>query len=340
MLKIALVGFGNVGKSFTKVLINRAAELTRLGLEPCVVGVIASRGGLINDKCISSRMLMELVNKGLYNAFNFRVIDLMDLIKLKPDIAVVSIPPSYRTGEPNLTIYRLLMSEGTSVITADKTGLALAYWELINESKARGVFLGFTATVMAGTPVIQLIKGLRGRVVENIQGVLNATSNYVLTLVENGLTMSEAIKRAIEDKIAEPDPSIDLGGLDAAAKATILANVLGLNVSLRNVNVQSLMNLNDDYVKESTRRGVRIKQVASIDLPNRVISVKPMEVPVNSVLGSITGNYNALIIRLNDGREITVIGPTGPAEATAEVMFSDLLEYTDLLLTMGKRIKG
>ncbi|ABW01567.1 homoserine dehydrogenase [Caldivirga maquilingensis] len=340
MIKIALIGFGNVGKSFARVLINRATELTKLGLEPCVIGVLASRGGLINDNCIGGGTLMDLVNKGLYNAPGFKAVNLRDLIKLKPDIAVVSIPPSYRTGEPNLTIYRLLISEGVSVITADKTGLALAYWELINESRARGVFLGFTATVMAGTPVIQLIKGLRGRVVESIEGVLNATSNYVLTLVENGLTMSEAVKKAIEEKIAEPDPAIDLGGLDAAAKATILANVLGLNVSLRDVNVQSLMSLKDDYIKECARRGVRVKQVASISLTSRVLSVKPMEVPTGSVLGSITGNYNALVIRLNDGKEITVIGPTGPAEATAEVMFSDLLEYADLLLTMGKRIKG
>ena len=340
MLKIILVGFGNVGKSFAKVLINKANELSKLGLEPCVVGVLASRGGLISNECISGSRLLNLINKGIYSEPDLKPIDLGDLIKLKPDIAVVSIPPSYRTGEPNLMMYRSLISDGISVVTADKTGLALAYWELINESRARGVFLGFTATVMAGTPVIQLIKGLRGRVVKSIEGVLNATSNYVLTLVENGLTMSEAVKKAIEEKIAEPDPAIDLGGLDAAAKATILANLLGLNVSLRDVNVQSLMNLKDDYVRESTRRGVRIKQVASIDLASGIISVKPMEVPINSVFGSITGNYNALVIKLGDGKEITTIGPTGPAEATAEVMFSDLLEYAELLLIMGKRIKG
>ncbi|MGC8570189.1 MAG: homoserine dehydrogenase [Caldivirga sp.] len=340
MVKIALIGFGNVGKSFTRILVNRVTELNKLGLEPCVIGILASRGGLINDECIGSRALIDLTNKGLYSAPNFKTIELRDLINLKPDVAVVSIPPSYHTGEPNLTIYRLLISEGISVITADKTGLALAYGELINESRNKGVYLGFTATVMAGTPVIQLLKGLRGRIVKNIEGVLNATSNYVLTLVENGLTMSEAVKRAIEEKIAEPDPAIDLGGLDAAAKATILANVMGINASLRDVDVQSMLNLKDDYIKESARKGIRVKQVASVDLTRRLISVKPMEVPAGSVIGSITGNYNALIIRLNDGKEITVIGPTGPAEATAEVMFSDLLEYADSCLTMGKRIKG
>jgi Homoserine dehydrogenase len=148
--------------------------------------------------------------------------------------------------------------------------------------------------------------------------------------------MIDAVKRAVEEKIAEPDPSIDLGGLDAAAKAVIMANTVGLPVSLRNVEVQSLLNLNEAYIRDAVRRGVRVKQVASIDLAKGRVSVKPMEVPAGGVLGSVSGNYNTLIIRLRDGNEITLIGPTGPAGATAEVMFSDLLEYVELRLMMGK----
>lgn len=336
-LRIALVGFGNVGKALAKALVVKANRLTRLGYEPCVIGILASRGGLVEENCLSGNQLLELINRGLYASPGIKDIKLSELISYNPDVAMVTIPPSYRSGEPNLSIYRELIRGGVSVIMADKTGLALAYQELTEEARARGVFLGFTATVMAGTPALPLLRGLRGRDVERIYGVLNATSNYVLTLVEGGLTISEAVKRAIEEKIAEPDPSIDLGGLDASAKATIIANVVGLAARLGDVKVESLLNLNEDYIRGAVNRGLRIKQVASVDLVNGVISVKPMEVPADSVLGSLSGNYNALIIKLSGGKEITLIGPTGPAEATAEVMLSDLLDYAEFKLTMGKR---
>jgi len=336
MLRIALIGLGNVGKAFVKVLLAKAGELAKLGYEPCVVGALASRGGVVGDGCLSNKLLAELADKGLYGATEVRSIELGDLISLNPDVAVVAIPPSYRTGEPNLSMYRELVRNRVSVVTADKTGLALAYQELVGEARARGVYLGFTATVMAGTPALPLLRGLRGRSIDSITGVLNATSNYVLTLVEGGLPMIDAVKRAVEEKIAEPDPSIDLGGLDAAAKAVIMANTVGLPVSLRNVEVQSLLNLNEAYIRDAVRRGVRVKQVASIDLAKGRVSVKPMEVLASGVLGSVSGNYNALIIRLKNGNEITLIGPTGPAGATAEVMFSDLLEYVELRLMMGK----
>lgn len=326
---LILIGFGNVGRELSKILVRRAGALgSELGAALKVMGVITSRGYIALGQDWEKELL-ELVLR--YESGDRSFIrgstDISEAIDLMlPDIALITIPPSYGTGEPNLTIYRILLRRGVSIITADKTGLALRYSELVGEARRKGIYIGYRATVMAGTPAIDVMRGLAGREIKRVRGVLNATTNYILSLVEKGLSFSEAISRAVEEKLAEPDPSIDIAGLDPSAKLAILANEAGIGISIGDVRRTPLTMIPEDEIRRSARSGGRVKYIATANIGERVFSVSPEILDPGDPLSHVSGNYNGLSIDI-EGERIILAGPTGPAWRAACAMFTDLIEY-------------
>jgi homoserine dehydrogenase len=158
---------------------------------------------------------------------------------------------------------------------------------------------------------------------------LNATSNYILSLVENGLGYKEAIERAIKEKLAEPDPRIDVEGMDAAAKLAILANEAGLGTSLNEIGRKPLTEISEDDVRKARREGGAVKYIANADIRRRELRVSPEILGPGDPLAHVTKNYNGLAIDLEEDR-ITLIGPAGPAWRTANVMITDLIEYISI----------
>lgn len=336
---VVLIGFGNVGRELSKILASKAEMLrNEMGVDVEVRGISVSRGHAILQGDWR-RELMDLVSR--YEAGDKRFLresggplDLLDL--LSPDLAFVAIPPSYSTGEPNLSIYRGLLRRGVAVITADKTGLALRYSELVEEARRRGVYIGYRATVMAGTPAIDVIRGLMGRGIKRIRGILNATTNYILSLVEKGLSFSEAISRAVVEKLAEPDPNVDIMGLDPSAKLSILANEAGFRISVNDIKRISLTSVSEDDVRSAMRSGRRVKYVATANIEEKVFTVSPEILEPGDPLSGVSGNYNGLVIDI-EGEKITLIGPTGPAWRAASVMYTDFLDYLRRIQAISHR---
>jgi homoserine dehydrogenase len=326
-IKTALLGFGNVGRELARVISRKADDIARCtGYAPTLTFIATSRGYAKldedwRDKAIEYASRYESGDRGFLRPLEdlWRIID-----ETLPEVAFIAIPPSYDTGEPNLSIYRGLIDRGVSFITADKTGLALRYSEIVSSANKKGIYIGYRATVMAGTPAIDAIRGIRGRDILTIRGILNATSNYILSLVEKGLGYREAIERAVEEKLAEPDPRIDIEGLDAAAKLAILANEAGLNVSLNEVRRKPLAEIPEDSVRRAHREGNAVKYIAHADMLKRELRVSPEIISASDFLATVSGNYNCLTIEL-EGDKITLIGPAGPAWRTANVMVTDLL---------------
>ena len=267
-MRVSLIGFGNVGRDFAKLLLKK-------GVNACVVAIMASRGGVVRRDCIRASDLNRYVENGIYGESGDVGLD--DIINAGIDAAIISIPPNYDSGEPNLSIYRKLLSSGISVVTSDKTGLALDFAGLTAAAGKGGANIEYRATVMAGTPAIDLVRGLQGREVNSIKATLNATTNFVLTKIEEGLSRKDAIELAIREKLAEPDPRIDLDGWDAGAKLVILANQLGLGATLRDVKL-SRFDVDDERIRLAIKAGRRIKQVAIADMDSREMAVTLMEV--------------------------------------------------------------
>ncbi len=321
-VKTVFIGFGNVGRHLV-------IEVFKSSLPIRVCGALSSRGGVIVSDDESLHALVKLAEKGLkldsHQGFRegLSLDELLD--KTEPELAFVTIPPSYDAGEPNLSIYRRLLQRGVSIITSDKTGLAMNYGGLVGEAMRKGLFLGYRATVAAGTPAIDFVRGLRGRRVEVLRGVLNSTTNYILTLVEKGMGYEQAIKKAVEEKVAEPDPRIDVEGLDAAAKISILSSELGYTTSIRDVDRIPLTSMGEEDVRESMKRGLRVRYVAETRPAGRP-RVYPAVLGEDDPLYRVVGMRNA-ISAIVEEEQITVEGPAGPAWRTAKTMITDLIDY-------------
>lgn len=329
---VVLIGFGNVGRELSKILAGKAEILkTRANAEIEVRGIAVSRGYVVLGQGWRKEILgfvsrYEAGDRGfLREAGN--PLELVDLVS--PDLAFIAIPPSYVTGEPNLTIYRGLLQRGVGFITADKTGLALRYSELVSGARRRGIYVGYRATVMAGTPAIDVIRGLAGREIRMIKGILNATTNYILSLVEKGVGFDEAISRAVAEKLAEPEPSIDIMGLDPSAKLAILVNEAGINVSVNDIRRIPLTSISEDEIRKASRSGKRVKYTAIANIEEKVFSTHPEILEPEDPLSKVSGNYNGLLVEV-EGERISLIGPAGPAWRAASAMITDLIEYLTL----------
>ncbi len=323
-----LIGFGNVGKELAKILLRQGEDL---GIE--LAAISASRGSVLVEGPADRVNLHKIIEAGekldKHPMFREGLNPIEAVDSVGADLAFIAIPPSYESGEPNNTLYRSLVEMETSIVTADKTVLALDYKGFMDYAKKHRVFIGYRATVMAGTPALDAARGLRLRPVERIQAVLNATTNYILSLVEKGLSYEEAVARAIEYKLAEPDPTVDTHGYDAAAKLAILSSTLGYSLRLPEIERIPLETISEEEVRKALRGGKRVKHVAIADYERKEYVVKPVVLDTGDPLAQAEGEGNVAVFEL-EGSRIVLSGPAGPAWRTARVMITDALEYLEL----------
>ncbi len=321
-MRAAIIGFGNVGREVIK-----QAKKMGAGIE--FVAALSSRGGVIVRRPRDAAALERLAEegRGLGNHPSFTPgLGLRELVEeAGPDIAFIAIPPSYGTGEPNTRMYSELATMGVSVVTADKTALALDFWGTLNEFARRGLRIGYRATVAAGVPVTDVAWALRWRGVESFEAILNATTNYIISLVAQGLSFGEAVERAIRDGYAEPDPTVDTHGWDPAAKVAIIASILeGRSVSVKDVVREPLREGLEEMVRKAAGEGKVIRYVATYTRGEGIL-VRPASLPRDNVLAAVKGTENAVVFRL-EGGEVAITGPAGPAWRTARVMVGDALD--------------
>ena len=233
-VSVHILGFGKVGRELVKLVLR---EGKNRGL--ILAAVSDSRGTLIAEGPADKALLLRLAEEGRklseHPSYVAGLVAPESVEAIGPGIVFSAIPPSYTTGEPNLSIYRAILEDGINLVTADKTPLALDYERFLGLARANDVMIGYRATVAAGTPVIDVAKALRLRGVSSVEAVLNSTTTYVLDLVASGMSLGEAIEKSIRDGFAEPDPRIDLDGWDAAAKLAIILGELGRPTGLRGI---------------------------------------------------------------------------------------------------------
>ncbi len=322
---LILVGFGKVGRELARLLLRG-----EVGLPLRITGVASSRGAVIVGGPGDLVYLLRLAERGepldSHPSFREGISAVEAGVLANAHVAAVTLPPNYATGEPNKSIVYGLMEEGISIVTADKTVAALDYRGLVGKAEEKNLYLGLRATVAAGTPAVDAARGLRLRGVRRIRAVLNATTNYILGLVLEGLSYREAIAQAREAGLAEPDPTVDTHGWDPAAKLVILSNVLGKPAELGDVVREPLDSVPEDLVREEASRGRRVKYVAEADYEKGTMVVEPRILDPGDPLAQAEGEENVIVFDVED-RSILLRGPAGPAWRTARVLLTDLEDY-------------
>lgn len=333
--RIVLVGFGNVGQGVARVLRDRGEDLARLyGMRAEIVAVSDPlRGNLYDPEGLSPGELLEAIEEdGDLGRVMARTPGSDAMYTIAASNADVVVELSYTdlvTGEPALSHIRRALEHGRHVVTTNKGPVALRYEELSRLASERGLTLGVEGTVMSGTPVLRLGgEMLAAAGIRRVEGILNGTTNYILSRMEAGEGYEEALRDAQERGYAEADPTGDVEGFDAAAKVVILANLLmGEALSLDEVRREGITDLDVEDVVAAPKGGHRWKLLGKVERDGErvVASVGPTRVPLEHPLASVGGATNALTFATDLLGDVTLIGPGAGREETAYAVVGDLL---------------
>ncbi len=327
-LRLGLAGFGNVGRTFAEMLMERRQLFAeRYGAEPVLVFIADSRGYLGAPEGLPWSLVEKALRAPRGGVSSLEggkpggtVLDA--LRELGVDVLVDAAPSRYQDPVA-AEWWAEALGSGAAVVAADKAPLATGCTRFLQGGWARRVF--YKATVMAGTPLIDMLRyGMAAREVRRVTGVLNGTTNYVLGLAEEGLSLGEAVKRAQERGYAEPDPSADLEGLDLAAKAAIISCTLGAPITVWDVERRHRVDEEAfRRAREAVARGRRLKYVATVE-PGRGARVELIEVDPGSILYHATGVLNAAVVEPVEAEPVSLLGPGAGPRATAASMLADL----------------
>jgi homoserine dehydrogenase len=235
---------------------------------------------------------------------------------------------NWRTGQPATEYLKAALNHGAHAISANKGPIVHAYAELCELARARGRKFLFESTVMDGTPIFSLFRqGLPAVELRGFRGLLNSTSNVVLTQMENGLSFDEAVKEAQRIGVAETDPSDDLDAWDPAVKIAALANVLmGVPLKLEEIERVGVRTLSPEAVRAARTAGRPYKLICRAERQGArvVASVRPEQLPLTDPLASMAGTTSCLHFD-TDVFGLTVIEHKPGVVATAYGLLADFI---------------
>ncbi|RME69545.1 MAG: homoserine dehydrogenase, partial [Chloroflexi bacterium] len=336
--KLAFIGFGTVGQGLAEILRDKGDFLRRsLGFEAQVVAVSDMLKGAVYhpDGLDVAALLQAVQTTGKLDAYPDtpglqRGWDSFKTIRDTNADTIVEVSyTDIKTGQPAIDHCRAAFESGKNVVMSNKGPVALAYKELSALAEANGVRWGFEGTVMSGTPAIRMpLTSLAGNDIREVRGILNGTTNYILTKMEEGLTYEAALKQAQELGYAEADPTADVEGYDALGKVVILANVV-MNAPLTKDQVacRGISHLTPADIAQAKAEGKRWKLIGRVKKEgDRVVaSVGPEMVPLTDPLAGIMGATNAITYECDLAGPITLVGAGAGRTETGFSLLIDLI---------------
>lgn len=334
-MRIIVIGFGVVGQSFAKLLVSRAADLySQYGVKPRIVACADNSGSAISPQGLDLGRLLDakktLGTVGAYQKNNTKFSPIQIIENVEADVVIECTPTNLVDGEPGINHIISAMRTGKNVISVNKGPLALAFPSLIELANYNGIIFRFSGTVGGGTPILEFAKRcLKGDRIVSFQGILNGTTNYVLSKMEEGLTYNNALQDAKDRGYAEANPSLDTEAFDAAAKLTIMANwIMDRKVTLKDIKRIGISRVTVSDVKRALEHGNAIKLIAFCS--NKRLDVEPTEVSKKDPI-CVNGTLNAVTFSSEHSGQQTIIGRGAGGIETASAMLRDLIEIRDII---------
>lgn len=334
-IRLALIGFGNVGKGFTQILIDKGdwyAEKFQVRFRIVAINDLL-HGSAYNPDGLDLAAVLRFVAKGgnlsdLPGWGNHW--DALDTIARCNADAVVEISyTNLKTGQPAISHLVAALEHGKHAVTSNKGPVALKYRELSTLAQSRNLQIGVEGTVMSGTPALHLGQDLlAGAGLRRVQGIFNGTTNYILTQMEAGASYEEALAQAQRQGFAEADPTGDVEGYDAAGKVAILSALLmDTPLDLEQVERTGITGITSGDVLQAKAAGQRWKLIGSLEKrPEGVVaSVKPVCLPLSNPLAEVNGATNAITYTTDLLGDVTLIGPGAGRLETGYALICDLL---------------
>jgi len=327
---LAIVGFGNVGRALLRLLIAKETELRRkYDIRWRLTGVATRRVGWFADP--DGFNPIALLN-GYWPARAANSPQPKDvrewLERAKADVFFEASSLEAQTGQPAMDHLKAALQGGAHAISANKGPVVHGYRELSTLAKEKNRKFLFESTVMDGVPIFSLFPlGLPATELRGFHGVLNSTTNVVLTEIEKGRTFADAVQRAQALGIAETDPAADLDGWDAAVKLTALAIVLmGADVELEQVKRTGIRELSEEKIRAVRAAGMRYKLVCRAERKGDSVQccVQPELLLASDALAGLEGTSSAIRFDL-DMFGLSIVEHNPGIEATAYGLLADLV---------------
>jgi len=326
MIRIAIFGFGAVGRGVAEVLMSKGDWLRRVLGDFKVVAITDSKGGLVDEDGVNLKEAIEIKRKRKRLPEGVGTLDVIESVDF--DVCVEVTVTNIEDGEPGLTHIRECLKRGIDVVTSNKGPLVVAYRELSKLAEMNGARLMFEATVGGAMPIVKLVRNdLAGNEIYAIKGILNGTCNYILSRMEKEkLSYDQILAEAKELGIAEADPTYDVEGIDAAAKLVIIANALmGMDVRFDDVERVGITKITPEAFEVAMEKGYTIRLIAEVDKIEGVLRVSPRLIPIQHPL-AIGGTLNAALIKTDLAGDVVVVGRGAGSKETASAIVSDLVE--------------
>lgn len=332
--KLALLGFGNVGRALAQLLLRKRTELKeRYDITFSVTGIATGRHGIaINPNGIDLEGALDLFRTGrtLDLLSKRKVTDSLDFIQeCGADVLFENSPVNYDTGQPAIDHVRAALEQGMHVATANKGTVVHAYHELKALAAEKGKHFFFESTVMDGAPIFSLFRGaLPGAQLKAFRAILNSTTNLILTRMENGDTFDGAVRYAQQIGIAETDPSGDIDGWDAAIKVAALATVL-MDTPLKPQQVErtGIREITPAHIAAAKAEGKRYKLICTAEKDGDTVRgrVAPELVSLASPFASVEGTTSIIEFQTDVLGNLTLIETDPGPHTTAYGLLADFL---------------
>jgi len=334
--KLALIGFGTVGQGLVEILLEKKEMLSKkYNFDFSIVAISdIIKGSVYDENGLDMNSILNLINDGKkldeYPS-GVKGLDSISTIKdTNSDIIIEITYTDVKTGEPALTHIKAAFESGKHVVSTNKGPVVKQVLELLKESETNNVYYGFEGVVLAGTPAINLAEyTLAGNNINGFKGILNGTTNYILTRMEEGMSYDDALKKAQELGYAEADPTGDVEGLDALGKVVILTNVvLGKKIGWKDVERKGITEISVEDIEQAKKEGKRWKLIggANIESDGSVkAKVWPEKLPLNDPLAGVCEAINALTYYTDELGPVTIVGPGAGGRETGFSLLIDLL---------------
>jgi homoserine dehydrogenase len=334
-IRLALIGFGNVGQGLAQILDDKSDTYAdKFGLKFIVVAVTdLILGSAYDPEGLDLSILLKVASEhgnlsqlpsqeNHWDAFS-------TIAKSNADVIVEISYTNFDTGEPALSHIRAAFENHKHVVTSNKGPIALKYQELIDLARMKNVRLGVEGTVMSGTPALNLgIKQLAGAEIHQIEGILNGTTNYILTKMGNGASYADVLAEAQAKGYAEADPTGDVEGYDTAGKLVILSStIFNIPINMNQVNRVGITNITEKEIKQARQNGCKWKLIGTLEKQAQAVraSVKPVCLPQGHPLANVDGATNAIAFNTDLLGQVTLIGPGAGRLETGYAIICDLL---------------
>jgi homoserine dehydrogenase len=333
IFRLALIGFGNVNRSLVDLLRQKEIELReRHGIRWKITGVASRRiGWRVNTAGFAVEELLRITGPDGFAEIQGEQCKLYSewLTAAQPDVVFEATSLNVENGQPAIDHIRAALEHGAHAITANKGPVVHAYDELRKLAMLRGKQFLFESTVMDGVPIFSLFRNCLPAIeVKGFTGILNSTTNVILTGMERGLTFDDSLAEAQRLGIAETDASYDIDGWDAAVKVAALVNVImGERMPPDKVQREGIRGLGGDPVRAARKAGMPYKLICRARRTESGVtaSIRPEQIPLTDPMALVSGTSSIIQFETDIFPGLTITEENPGLYATAYGMLADFI---------------